>query len=405
MLNDKMMRALTFTPGVNGRWGLPGIMWGDPGIGKTVQVKEFCERHGMACIVLTLSLREPSDLLGIPIPIQDPRDKAKMITVYASPLVAQEAITAVTDGMAVVIFLDELTTAAPALQAAALRVVNEGVIGDETLPDEVRFLAAANPTNIAAGGHDLAIPLANRFGHFETGSASVTEWCNWLMDDGGEKASKLLTTSNDLQKKVMKRWDAVYAKTRARVAAFMSKTGGSQLHVMPKGNDPASSLAWPSPRTWELATRAMAGAEIHDLEPGDVMTLMCGFVGEGAAREYINWLHVGDLPDPELLLDGKEQFVHDDRRPDRTLATLNACAAIIVSMKGNSKAAKELKAKRQDNFWVVAEVASNGGEDMILSSVRYLAKASGGFKTSEVALRVLAMVGPMLQEIGLLHTS
>lgn len=405
MLNDSMMKALTFTPGVNGRWGLPGIMWGDPGIGKTVQVKEFCLRHGLKCIVLTLSLREPSDLLGIPIPVADPRDPGKMITVYASPLVAQEAIDAVAAGSGVVVFLDELTTAAPALQAAGLRVVNEGVIGDETLPEEVRFLAAANPTDIAAGGHDLAVPLANRFGHFETGSASSVEWCRWLMDDGGEKVSKAITSSTELEKKVMKRWDAVYAKTRARVAAFMNKTGGSHLHNMPKGNDPQASMAWPSPRTWELATRAMAGAEIHGLDPGETQILMSGFVGQGAAIEYINWLHVGDLPDPEALLDGKETFKHDDRRPDRTLATLTACAAIIVSMKAKGMAAKELKAKRQERFWVVAEVAADGGEDMIFGAVRHLAKNAGGFKSTAVSNRILAMVGPMLQEIGLLHTS
>jgi hypothetical protein len=405
MLNDNMMKALTFTPGVNGRWGLPGLMWGDPGIGKTVQVKEFCLRHGLDCIVLTLSLREPSDLLGIPIPIADPNDPSKMITVYASPLVAQEAVNAVNEGRGVVVFLDELTTAAPALQAAGLRVVNEGVIGDETLPEEVRFLAAANPTDIAAGGHDLAVPLANRFGHFETGSASTMEWCKWLMEDGGEKVHKAVTTSTDLEKQVMKRWDAVYAKTRANIATFMQRTGGSHLHKMPKGNDPQASMSWPSPRTWELATRAMAGAEIHGLDPGEAQVLMSGFVGEGATIEYINWLHAGDLPDPEALLDGKEKFTHDQRRPDRTLATLNACATILISMKGNTKAIKEKKAARQDNFWLVAEEAAGGGEDMILSAVRLLAKSAGGFKVTKQSTEILKRISPMLREIGQLHTA
>src|SRR5207248_8810483 len=43
------------------------------------------------------------------------------------------------------LFLDELTTAPPAVQAAMLRVVLERVVGDVTLPPAVRVVAAANP--------------------------------------------------------------------------------------------------------------------------------------------------------------------------------------------------------------------------------------------------------------------
>ena len=50
------------------------------------------------------------------------------------------------------LFLDELTTAPPAVQAAMLRVVLERAVGDLALPREIRIVAAANPPGIAADG-------------------------------------------------------------------------------------------------------------------------------------------------------------------------------------------------------------------------------------------------------------
>src|SRR5204862_102481 len=66
-----------------------------------------------------------------------------------------------------VLFLDELSTAPPAVQAALLRVVLERAVGDLTLPDQVAVVAAANPPEQAADGWDLSAPLANRFCHLD----------------------------------------------------------------------------------------------------------------------------------------------------------------------------------------------------------------------------------------------
>ena len=63
------------------------------------------------------------------------------------------------------LFLDELSTAPPAVQAALLRVVLERIVGDLTLPTDVAVVAAANPPEQAADGWDLSAPLANRLCH------------------------------------------------------------------------------------------------------------------------------------------------------------------------------------------------------------------------------------------------
>src|SRR2546430_16043910 len=75
------------------------------------------------------------------------------------------------------LFLAELSTAPPAVQAALLRVVLERAVGDLTLPDEVAVVAAANPPEQAADGWDLSAPLANRLCHlaWQTEPRSVAD--------------------------------------------------------------------------------------------------------------------------------------------------------------------------------------------------------------------------------------
>jgi len=65
------------------------------------------------------------------------------------------------------LFLDELSTAPPAVQAALLRLVLERRVGALHLPPGVRIVAAANPRSSAADGWELSAPLANRFVHLQ----------------------------------------------------------------------------------------------------------------------------------------------------------------------------------------------------------------------------------------------
>jgi hypothetical protein len=102
------------------------------------------------------------------------------------------------------------------------------------------------------------------------------------------------------------------------------------LHKMPKAGQNAASKGWPSPRSWEMAMRAHAGAAVHKLDQTDADTMMGAFVGETAACEFSVWKLKADLPDPIALLDDKVEFRHDARRLDRTAAVLGACSAIVT---------------------------------------------------------------------------
>ncbi|WP_231618598.1 AAA family ATPase [Nonomuraea sp. SBT364] len=145
---------------------LPVILWGPPGTGKTSAVQALGRRLGLPVEVVVGSVREPSDFAGLPV-IRDGG------TWFAPPRWA-ERLAGAGHG---ILFLDELTTAPPAVQAAMLRVVLERAVGDLTLPPAVRVVAAANPPEQAADGWDLTAPLANRFVHLEwrISAASVAD--------------------------------------------------------------------------------------------------------------------------------------------------------------------------------------------------------------------------------------
>src|SRR6516225_6178272 len=135
---------------------VPVLLWGAPGTGKTSAIRAMAGAMGLPCETVIASIREPSDFAGLPIVVGDE-------VRFAPPAWARR----LADAGRGLLFLDELSTAPPAVQAALLRVVLERAVGDLTLPDEVAVVAAANPPEQAADGWDLSPPLANRFCHLD----------------------------------------------------------------------------------------------------------------------------------------------------------------------------------------------------------------------------------------------
>ena len=136
--------------------GQPVLVWGDPGEGKTKMIQQVADQLGRLCEVVIGSIREAVDFSGLPVRTDDGVS-------FAPPRWAQRCL----DHPDTVLFLDELSTASPSVQAAMLRVVLDREVRDLTLPSSVSIVAAANPADVAAGGDDLAPPLANRFCHLD----------------------------------------------------------------------------------------------------------------------------------------------------------------------------------------------------------------------------------------------
>ena len=383
-----IIRTALFTPGTNNRWGIPLLFEADPGTAKTSIINTFNE-EGLTVITLLGSVRDPSDIAGLPIEVNG--------VIHRCPDTwVKEAI----DAKRCVVFCDELNTSAPAVQAALLRVIFEGVCGDETLPPTVRFLAAQNPTDQAAGGWDLAPPLANRFGHLAWQAPSTQDWGAWLLgnDDNSFAADAVVDTTVDdsiaeaIEAEVLAAWPAAWAKARGQVAAFVNARP-ELLHKMPSVDSPDSSKAWPSRRTWEMAARCIAGAEVHKLNPSDADMLMAACIGTSATAEFATWRAEQDLPAPADVLDGKVAFGHDARRLDRTSAVLSACAAFVADPNCADRA------KRASMMWKMLGALVDSAADLTVGPCRVLLKA--GLGSSPDARPTLAKLEPMLRAAGL----
>jgi len=257
---------------------VPLLLWGSPGVGKTARIEGFGDANGLMVETLIASIREPADFAGYPVPHGG---KLSMLP----PAFAQR-LAGVEQG---ILFIDELTTAPPAVQAACLRVIHGGAIGDLMLPKGIRRWAAANPPEQAADGNALAPPLANRFMHIEVDS-SPQEWVSGAMNGWAPIGYAPPPTG----------WESRIPKAMAVVAGYI-QSRPDKLRVMPK--DAASQgKAWASPRTWDMAARMLAVCESMSVAPDVEALCVSGLIGAIEAEQFLVWRKRQDLPDPEELL-------------------------------------------------------------------------------------------------------
>ncbi|GAB7046951.1 MoxR family ATPase [Catenuloplanes indicus JCM 9534] len=262
---------------------LPVLLWGEPGIGKTAGLTQLAADLGLPLTTVIASVHEPSDFAGLPVVGDDP-------AVHGVPMAPPDWAVRLAAAGRGLLFLDELSTAPPAVQAALLRLVLERRVGALTLPPGVRIVAAANPRGSAADGWELSPPLANRFVHLQwTHDAAVV-----VRGLGGVWPRAVLPRLDRARLR-----EAV-AYARRAVQTFLTARPGL-VHRMP-GADQARGGAWPSPRSWDMALRLIAFGTAAGTSREVLSMLVRGAVGDGPGLELLAGLDRLDLPDPETLL-------------------------------------------------------------------------------------------------------
>ncbi|MEQ4304155.1 MoxR family ATPase [Plantactinospora sp. B6F1] len=276
---DPQLEALTLAVAAD----LPVLLWGEPGIGKTAVLNQLAAALDLPLTTVIASVHEPSDFAGLPVVGDDP-------AVQGVPMAPPDwAVRLVRAGRGL-LFLDELSTAPPAVQAALLRVVLERRIGALRLPAGIRIVAAANPRASAADGWELSPPLANRFVHLQ-----------WTHDHqvvirglGGTWPTATLP------RLAPERLPEAVAFARRAVCAFLTARPGL-VHRLPD-NEARRGGPWPSPRSWDMTLRLIAFATAAESAREVLSMLVRGAVGDGPGLELLASLDRLDLPDPELLL-------------------------------------------------------------------------------------------------------
>jgi len=242
----------------------PVFLWGPPGIGKSEVVADITAELGGHMIDLRMAQMEPTDIRGIPYFNKEngKMDWAPPIDLPDQELADQYPI--------IVLFLDEMNSAAPAVQAAGYQLILNRRVGKYVLPDNVVIVAAGNRDSDKGVTYRMPMPLANRFIHMEM-RPDFASWQTWAVDKGVHRdvVGYLSFAKQDL-------YD------------FDSKS---------------SSKAFATPRSWNFVSDLLKDESI---DTDTLFTLVSGAVGEGLAAKFAaHRKFASKLPEPTDILEGK----------------------------------------------------------------------------------------------------
>ena len=242
----------------------PLFLWGPPGIGKSDIVKQLGEDMDAHVIDVRLSLWEPTDIKGIPY-----FDSNANTMVWAPPgeLPSKEFAK---NHKQIILFMDEMNSAPPAVQAAAYQLILNRKVGTYELPDNVLIVAAGNREADKGVTYRMPAPLANCFLHLEM----RVDWEDY----------SFWATENRIHKDVV---------------GFLTFSKKDLYDFDPK----SSSRAFATPRSWTFVSELL---EDDDTDENTLTDLISGAVGEGLAIKFMAHRKVASkMPNPTDILTGK----------------------------------------------------------------------------------------------------
>ncbi len=269
----------------------PVMLWGPPGVGKSQIITQVGAKHGVPVIDIRLSQMEPSDLRGIPF-------RSGERVEWAEPALLPRSDT---QGPRGILFLDEITSAPPSVSAAAYQLILDRRLGDYTVPEGWAIFAAGNRQGDRGVTYTMPSPLANRFTHFEV-HTNLDDWVHWAYNNGIDE----------------------------RLIAFIRFRPELLFDFDPAHNP----VAFPSPRSWEFAHRALQ-------KFGEIPTLLVdslqACVGPAAGIELGAFVdNLERLPDIDAIAQGESTVVPKDI--DLQYAVASALVGKAIRAKGQADA-------------------------------------------------------------------
>ena len=218
------------------RW--PVFIWGPPGVGKSSVVSAIAKTGRLNLIDIRASLLDPTDIRGIPY-IKE--DEAKWSPPSFLPNDPKSKG---------VLFFDELNAAPPLVQASLYQLTLDRKVGEYSLPDGWRIIAAGNRAEDASIVFRMPAALTNRFIHLDF-EVDVDDWIAWAID-------------HHIHPLVIG-----FIRTRRELLFDMRNI----------------ERAFPTPRSWEMLSDILGSLG----SPREAADVLIGVVGEGAAMEFLGF--------------------------------------------------------------------------------------------------------------------
>jgi len=267
----------------------PVMLWGPPGVGKSQMVAQIAAHHDVPVIDIRLSQMEPTDLRGIPFRVGE-------VVEWAIPAMLPDAERHGPEG---ILFLDEITSAAPTVSAAAYQLILDRRLGAYEVPPGWAIFAAGNRQGDRGVTYSMPAPLANRFSHFEV-ETHLDDWVAWAYANGIDE----------------------------RIIAFLRFRPELLFDFDPAHNP----VAFPSPRSWEFAHRALQ--KFGD-QPDLLLGALQACVGPAAgieAKAFID--NLDNLPDIDAIVSGHHGPV--PKETDLQYAVATALVGRAIRAKGGA---------------------------------------------------------------------
>lgn len=284
---------------------LPVFLWGPPGIGKSEIVDEIGIELKGPVIDLRMAQMEPTDIRGIPFYNKDTgkMDWAPPVDLPDAEFAAQYPV--------VILFLDEMNSASPAVQAAGYQLILNRRVGKYKLPDNVVIVAAGNRDSDKGVTYRMPMPLANRFLHLEM-APDFPSWQAWAVDKGIHKD----------------------------VVGYLSFAKADMYDF----NARSSSRAFATPRSWCYVAKLLNKPNI---EEASLARLVRGAIGDGLGVKFMAHRKVSAfMPHPADILSGKVKTLE--------LNDISAMYSLTISMCYELKAAVDNKVNSKD-FHLMAD--------------------------------------------------
>lgn len=252
--------------------GLPTYTESPPGCGKSDIHQQVAESLGYGYMALYPALHDPVDFSGLsfPVEIDGKRRLVRHLDDVLDSIFSAPA--------PLLVLIDELPQAAPAVQAACAPFFHARQIGKWRMPDHVTVCGAGNSRADRAGANPILTHILSRFASLLKLTVDTECWLERSAQDG----------------------------IHSFIRSFI-KFRPSLLHEFDAEKAYATGTAYPNPRSWYNANRLLLATEAS--LPADIeREVYAGCLGDGAAHQFCAHMRQArsTLDLEAIVVDGKK---------------------------------------------------------------------------------------------------